>query len=89
MAIVCLSGPDQNQGTTTTIKINYDLVLFVVDFPYFRISCHSFCMGEERMKERYSQDPRISDQFRRFGAKNAPILATSDSKRFFCISSTA
>ena len=41
---------------TSLIKINYDLVLFVVDFPYFWVSWHSFCMGEERMKERSSQD---------------------------------
>ena len=43
-------------AVTSLIKMNYDLIPFVVDFPYFRVSCYSVCMGEERMKERSSQD---------------------------------
>ena len=41
---------------TSLIKINCDLISFVVDFPYFLVSCHSVSMCEERMKERSSQD---------------------------------
>ena len=45
---------------TSLIKINYDLIPLVVDFPYFRVSCHSVCLDEECMKERSSQDSQES-----------------------------
>ena len=76
---------------TSLIKIYYELVLlyhrrFSVFPGKLAFILHGWGTHERTV---FPGFPKISVQFPRFGAKNAPILVTSESKWFFCISSTA